>query len=375
LDRNFNINCINLLFFFVHPSKFHVFRKTINQLIERGHKVDIVITSKDVLEQLVKKEGWQYTNIFPEGRKIKGLSPIISSAINLVRTIFRLYKYTKGKKYDIFITDDLLVFLSKWMKVPSIAFTDDDLSVTKQFSIILERATHILAPEITDLGKYNIKKIGFSGYKELAYLHPNSFQPDIEIVKEFNSNEAPYFLIRLVSLRAYHDVGMKGLTNDQVQKIISLLETIGKVYISAERELPEQFEKYRLKIEPSKIAHVIYFANLFIGDSQTMTSEAAVLGTPAFRCNDFAGKISVMDEKEEKYGLSFNFSPKDFDKMYTKLEEVISIKHFKQEFQKRKEQMLSEKIDLSKFIIWLFENYPSSVAEYKKNPQIQYRFK
>lgn len=366
---------MNFLFFFVHPSKFHVFRKTINYLQNHGHKVDVLVTSKDVLEELVKKEGWEYTNIFQEGRKIKGLSPILSSVINFFRTIFRLYKYTKGKNYDLFITDDLLVFLSKWEKVPSIAFTDDDLAITKQFSIILSRATHVLAPIITDLGQFNTKKIGFEGYKELAYLHPNTFIPDKEVVKEFNPDFKKYFLIRLVSLRAYHDVGMKGLTNDQVKKIIALLETKGEVYISSERLLPEQFEKYLLKIEPEKIAHVIYFAELFIGDSQTMTSEAAVLGTPAFRCNDFAGKISVMDEKEEKYGLSFNYLPKDFDEMHVKLEEIISQENFKQEFIEKKQKMLSEKIDLSKFMIWLFENYPNSISEYQNNPSIQNRFK
>lgn len=359
----------------VHPSKYYVFRHTINTLKDRGHHVDILITSKDVLEDLIKCENWDYINIFPEGRKIKYFSPLISSGINFFRTIYRLYRYTKKKQYDLFITDDLLVFLTKILKVPSFAFTDDDISVTRQFSIILSRATHILAPEVTDLEKYNNKKISFNGYKELAYLHPNNFVPNEEVIRKINPTLEKYFLLRLVSLKAYHDVFMKGLSNEQVEKIIKLLETRGRVYISAERDLPEQLQKYQLKIEPEKIAHVLYYADLFIGDSQTMTSEAAVLGTPAFRCNDFAGKISVMDEKEEKYGLSYNYSPKDFNKMYAKLEEVISKENFKKEFQQKRENMLSDKIDLSKFMIWLFENYPNSISEYQNNPSIQYRFR
>jgi len=364
-----------ILFFIVHPSKYYVFRHTINTLKAHGHHVDILITSKDVLEDLIKSENWNYTNIFPEGRKIKGLSPLISSGINFFRTIYRLYRYTKKKQYNLFITDDLLVFLAKFLKIPSFAFTDDDISVTKQFSIILSRATHILAPEVTDLEKYNNKKISFNGYKELAYLHPNNFTPSEKVIKKINPTLERYFILRLVSLKAYHDIGMKGLSNEQVQKIIKLLETRGRVYISAERDLPEQLQKYQLKIEPEKIAHVLYYADLFIGDSQTMTSEAAVLGTPAFRCNDFAGKISVMDEKEDKYGLSYNYLPKDFNKMYVKLEKVISKKDFKKEFQQKRESMLSDKIDLSKFMIWLFENYPNSISEYQNNPGIQYRFR
>jgi len=184
-----------------------------------------------------------------------------------------------------------------------------------------------------------------------------------------------YFVLRLVSLKAYHDVFKKGLSDDQVQKIINLLETKGKVFISAERDLPKQLQKYELKIQSDKIAHILYYADLFIGDSQTMTSEASILGTPAFRCNDFVGKISVMDEKEAKYGLSFNYSPNEFNDMYSKLQEVLSKKNFKEEFKQRREVLLSEKIDLSNFMIWLFENYPDSVSEYQINPYVQYRFK
>jgi len=364
-----------ILFFIVHPSKYYVFRQTINTLKDHGHDVNILITSKDVLEDLIKCEKWNYVNIFPEGRKIRGLPPLISSGINFFRTIYRLYKYAKNEQYDLFVTDDLLVFLTKFLKVPSFVFTDDDISVTKQFSIILSRASHILAPGITNLGKYNDKKISFNSYKELAYLSPNYFEPNIEVVKMINPTLEKYFVLRLVSLKAYHDVFKKGLSDDQVQKIINLLETKGKVFISAERDLPKQLQKYELKIQSDKIAHILYYADLFIGDSQTMTSEASILGTPAFRCNDFVGKISVMDEKEAKYGLSFNYSPNEFNDMYSKLQEVLSKKNFKEEFKQRREVLLSEKIDLSNFMIWLFENYPDSVSEYQINPYVQYRFK
>ncbi len=347
---------MNYLFFFVHPSKFHLFRHTINELKSRGHNVDILITSKDVLEDLVKAEGWDYKNIFPEGRKMKGIPSYISSGINLFRTIYRLFKFTRGKKYDLFITDDLLVYIGKLRRVPSIVFCDDDLSVVRQFSLVLSQATKILAPDITDLGKFNSKKIGFAGYKELAYLHPNVFNPNIDIVREFNPELMPYFILRLVSLRAYHDVGMRGLSNEQINRLIQLLSKHGLVYISSERELPKEFEQYKIHIRPADITHALYYAQMFIGDSQTMTSEAAVLGTPAFRCNDFVGKISVMEEKESKYELSYNFPPVKFEEMYSRIEKMLEIPDLKKQHEKKRSLMLKEKIDLSAFMIQLFEN-------------------
>lgn len=349
------------LFFFVHPSKFHVFRHTINYLKNKGHKVDIVITQKDVLDQLVKNEGWAYTNIFPKGRKIRNIPTLLSAGINFIITILRLYRYVGKKKYDLFITDDLLVYIGKIKKVPSIVFVDDDLSVVKQFSLILKMATHCLAPSITDLEEFNKKKIGFNGYKELAYLHPNHFFPDPSVVKAINPGQEKYFFIRLVLLKSYHDMGKQGLNDENLRSLISVLETHGKVFISSERMLPEDLKKYQLTIEPSKIAHVLYFSELYIGDSQTMSSEAAILGVPTFRINDFAGKISVMNEKEEKYKLSKNYLSDEFSVMMDDIIEVLSSGKYKNESREKILKMLTEKIDLSAFMKWFFENYPHSL--------------
>lgn len=348
------------LFFFVHPSKFYVFRNVINALKAKGHQVDIIIISKDLLAELVEEEGWEYTNLFPKGRKMKGISAYLSSAIYFIVTIYRLYRYTKGKKYDLFITDDLLVYIGKLKRVPALTFVDSDIKVIRQFALVLSMTDHIIAPDITDLGRYNKKKIPFRGYKELAYLHPNHFIPDKDIVKTFHQGKEPYFILRLVNFGAYHDVGMGGLSNDNIRQIIQLLETKGKIYITSERPLLDGFEKYRLHINPLHIAHVLYYAHMFIGDSQTMTSEAAVLGTPAFRCNTFKGKLSVMNEKEEKYGLSFNYTPAEFDLMYMKIKELLEVPDLKEEFTQKRNRMLAEKIDLSGFLIHLFENYPEN---------------
>ena len=78
----------------------------------------------------------------------------------------------------------------------------------------------------------------------------------------------------------------------------------------------------QLKISPEKIHHLLYFATMFVGDSQTMTSEAAVLGTPAIRCNSFVGRISYLEEEEHKYGLTFGFTPDKFDNLIIKIKEL-----------------------------------------------------
>ncbi len=363
----------NFLFFFVHPSKFHVFRKTINHLKANGHNVEILITSKDVLEELVKNEGWDYTNIFPEGRKFKNVSPYVSAGINFFRTIYRLLKYVGKKKYDLFITDDLLVYVGKFKKVPTFAFTDDDIAIVKQFSIILKFANYILAPSVTDLGKFNEKKIAFDGYKELAYLHPNQFTPDKELVKKIIP-EKDYFIIRLVSLTAYHDVGKSGITKEKAEQLIELLRNYGQVYISAERELSSELEKFRLKIEPYQLKDILSQSKGYIGDSQTMSSEAAILGVPSFRFNDFVGEIGVMDEKDDVYKLSKSYKTSEFSSLLKDLKSSLEGDDFSTQIKENQKKMLSEKVDLTSFMIWLFENFPESVKTIEKNPNYQQKF-
>jgi len=109
-------------------------------------------------------------------------------------------------------------------------------------------------------------------------------------------------LLRFNAFKAHHDIGAKGLSIENKRKLIAYLETKGKVYITSERNIDEEFKKYQLLLSPEKVHSLIYYATMLIGDSQTMTSEAAILGTPALKCNTFAGKLSVPNELETNTG-------------------------------------------------------------------------
>lgn len=362
------------LFFLVHPSKYHVFRHTINILKSKGHQVDILITSKDVLEELIKNEGWKYKNIFPEGRKIKGIPTYLGAAINTIRTLFRLERYLWCKNYDLFITDDLLVINGKFRKTPTILFQDDDVTAVPE-SVILHRfTTHIMSQFVSEMGKYSWKKIPFHGYKELGSLHPNRFTPNKSIVEQFNPDFSRYFILRLVSLKATHDVGKGGLNDDDVLRLIEMLENYGKVYITSERVLPSKFEKHRINIKANEIAHALYYADFIIADSQTMSAEAGVLGTPYIRYNDFVGKISYLEELENKYNLGFGIRTKDKEELFKRVNELINNPDLKASWKSKREKMISEKIDMTDFMVWVFESYPESVQILKDNPNYQYKF-
>ena len=348
----------------------------INQLRnEENYFIDIIITGKDILEELLINEGWNYTNIFPKGRKLRYLPRYISAFINTLITIYRLLKYLRKKDYDLFVTDDLLTIPGLIKNIPTLSFQDDDLKVVPESAIILSTAKHIIAPISTDLGIFNTKKVGFYGFKELAYLHPNCFTPKRKKIHSIINNENRYFFIRLVSLQSTHDLGKKGITDEILKRIIDLLKPFGEIVISAERKLPIEFEKYRLLTNYNDIAHLLYFADLFIGDSQTMASESAILGTPSIRFNDFSGKISVLNELEKKYKLSYSFNTKEENSFYNKIHELLSMPNRELIFQERRKKMIMDKIDVTSFFIWMIKNYPNSINKIISEPKYQLRFK
>jgi len=121
--------------------------------------------------------------------------------------------------------------------------------------------------------------------------------------------------------------------------------------------------------------HIMAFANIFIGDSQTMAAEAGVLGVPFIRYNDFVGKIGYLNELENYYKLGFGYKSDQVDEMISRVNELVAIPNIKNEWGKRKNRMLLDKIDVAQFMSWFIENYPDSIQTMKNNPNSQYQFK
>ncbi|HVX92805.1 MAG TPA: DUF354 domain-containing protein, partial [Candidatus Dojkabacteria bacterium] len=350
-----------VLFFIVHPAKYWLFKYVAQNLKKDGHEVEWVITSKDVLEDLLKRDGWEYTNIFPEGRRKKYFHPFITLVINTWKTLIRLWKHMWGKHYDMVVSGDIITFIA-WLKgIPALVPIDDGFNVVPEYSVSWMWARKLVAPAVTDFGPFNYKKLGYKSNHEWAYINPKYFKPKKSIVKQFNPKGKKYFFLRLVSLTASHDLHKKGINDRQVKKLIALLSKYGKIYINSEkgRELKPDLQKYQIHVDPIDIHNVMYYADMYIGDSQTMASESALMGVPTFRCNDFVGKVAYLEEEQE-YGLVYNYKPKDFNKMLKEIEKTLKMKNAKEEWKKRVKVFAKDHIDTTKFWVDLIESYDKS---------------
>lgn len=333
-----------------HPAHVHLFKNFIWEMKQRGHKILITATKKDVSLKLLDNHGFDYIAMGSYG------DSLVSKVANIPIMDFKMLRAVVGFKPDIFVGVAPIrsSHVSKLIRKPCVAFDDTEHS---RYEIFLYKpfVDAILTPSCfqKDLGK---KQVRYNGYHELAYLHPNYFTPDPSVLTELGLSENDRFIIlRFVSWEASHDVRQHGFTNPK--EIISRLEPYGRVLITSEAKLDADLEKYRIALPPEKLHDLLYYATLYIGEGATIASECAVLGTPAIYVNTL--RLGYLDEEEEKYGLVYNFSnPEVAQKQAVeKALELLQRNDLKEEWQFKRERLLQEKIDVTKFMVEFVENY------------------
>lgn len=347
-----------------HPAHVHLFKNTIRKLQDLNHEILICAREKEVTVDLLKKCGFTYTVV--SEKKQSRLHFVVEKIQRVIR--FRRILSKFNPDLSISMMDPSLALASRLTGISYICLTDTE-HASASINGALPFTEIVLTPSCfrKEIGP---KQIRYNGYHELAYLHPNHFTPNPTVLTELGLAEGdPFTIVRFVSWQASHDVGHNGLTLDTKRKAIREFEKYGHVFISSEKPLPEEFEKYRISVSPEKMHDLLYCATLLYGESATMASECAVLGTHAIFC-DFAGR-GYTDEEEREYDLVYNFKLDELsqERSIQKAVELLQDPGLKEKGREKRERLLNDKIDVTAFMVWFIENYPESVAATKDNPQ------
>ncbi|MEI6346980.1 MAG: DUF354 domain-containing protein [Bacteroidota bacterium] len=346
-----------------HPAHVHYFRNFIQIMEEKENKFLVIARDKEVTFSLLNF----YQIPFKSSGKAK--KSIFGKFIKIFLDDFNMLFWVLKFKPDI-----LLSFaggpnrIGKLLGIRSITF-DDTEHAKLSHMLYLKHSTHIVTPSCY-LKSFPKKQISYNGYMELCYLHSKYYTPNISTLKDIGINEGEKFaILRFVSWNASHDIGHSGLTIDMKRELVNILSKHVKIYISSEATLPEEFQQYQIKVAPEKMHDILAFATIFIGEGATMASECAMLGTPAIYVNSLsAGTL----EEQEKYGLIS--SHRGTEGVLEKTKEFLEMINLKEVFQSRREKMLSEKIDVTAFMVWLVDNYPQSAKIMEENPKYQLQF-
>ena len=284
-----------------HPKHYYQFKYIMSILDNRGHSIMVLARDKDVLLKVLQEEGVPYRVFGVHKESISG--KVFSSF-----SIFRHYKQiAKAFSPDVIVSKASLygTLVAKMLGCKSFIFPDSEV-VKLTNNVVAPMATWIVTPEpfTIDFGE---KHLRIKGLFEDCYLSPEVLHIDDSYPQEHNL-QCPYAVLRFVGWTANHDVNNNGFSLDEK---IALADSISKymtVYISSEKVLPPELAKYKLTTPAAQIHDVLANADLYVGDSQTMATEAALLGTPAIRSNSFVGENDMSNFKmlENKCGLLFN---------------------------------------------------------------------
>jgi uncharacterized protein len=337
---------VRLLFDICHPAHAHFFRQPIAILKERGHSVLITSRRKEIAGELLDAFGLEHEVLSGEGDAGGLFGELVLRDYRLSRVVRKWRPDVMAAIGGIFIAHAGVIARAR-----SLVFYDTE-NAKLQNLLTYPFATRVIVPRCYAAWTPRSRTLRYPGYHELSYLRPPYFSADRQIaIANGLAADRPTYLIRLVSWKANHDVGERGLSSDAVRNVAKQLGSRGKVMISAESPLPDDLEELRYTGQPAAMHHVMGHCAGFFGESATMASECAVLGVPAvYAANTGRG---YTDEQETRYGLVRNVRKLDTDSIQAALDWLAAFPAGQGEV--LRQRLLEDTCDVAEYVATVIE--------------------
>jgi predicted glycosyltransferase len=162
-------------------------------------------------------------------------------------------------------------------------------------------------------------------------IYPLLFSRDLESnqfpVKEYFKAPERWYVVRFSAHDASHDRRITGIDRQWRERLVSYLVNLGPTVVSAEGHGTRllRIERGALTsrdIPPSHYLQILSGASLFVGDSQSVAAEAALLGVPSFRLSGFTGKVFPLILLEQ-WGLIKNYTPGQELQLYRDVQSCV----------------------------------------------------
>ena len=338
---------MRVLFDVCHPAHVHLFKHAIAELQATGHEVLVTSRDKEVTLQLLDAYGIEHEPLSAMGEGGLAL------AVEWVKREFRLLRRARRFDPDVIVShiDIAAAHASAVLGCPNLVFNDNEEAARMAGPLVHPFTTEVATPASFSENLGDVQNV-YDGFHELAYLHPDRFEPDPERLRRHGVDpDEPYSVLRLVSWGAYHDAGKEGLSPDDREALVSTLAEHGDVYITSEEPLPEAFDDYRLPVPPEAIHDLLAGANLYVGDSHTMAIEAGLLATPAVRFNFLVegGDLGGYDVLGDTYGLVR--STTDVAEGLELVAELAADPDAAERWERRRRRLVDDSIDVTEFML------------------------
>jgi len=342
---------LRVLFDVQHPAQVHLFKHVLWELQAKGHETMVVARDKEVTLDLLDAYGIDHRSL---SRRTGGLpAAVLELGVREVRTTLA----ARAFEPDVVVSrvSPPAVHAASVVGARSVVVTDTDIddtllgrtfhAITLPFADVVCRPPGLDLP--TDPGKQRDL-----GTQELAYLHPDRFTPDPTGLERHGVDpDEPFAVVRLAGWDAYHDVGHEGITESVFRKVVAMLSDRGRVFLSTERGRPTGLDVEPLPVPTHLIHDLLYYADIYVGDSGTMSTEAAMLGTPSVRLNSIESDADerIFRTLETDYGLLFSFS--DGEAALRKVRALMTDESTPAEWERRRSRLLDDAPDVTEELL------------------------
>lgn len=281
-------------FFTNTPAQAHLYRNAVERLESAGHEVVVLGRDYGCTVDLLEYHDLPY-RLYGEVSHSQ-----LSLARELPRHGVRMLRQVRAFDPDLVFGMGVFATVTGALtRTPSVIVVDSepdpyDHVVSKR----LARA--MLSPHAfgKDLGSNHFE---FRGFKECAYLHPDVFDPDPSVRDDLGlDRDEAFVVVRFNGFGAHHDVGESGIPPERRRDLLERLAERATVLVSDEGDgldldaLPAR----EFDVAPARLHDALAEADLLVADTQTVVTEAALLGTPAVRSNSFVGDDDMGNFRE-----------------------------------------------------------------------------
>jgi hypothetical protein len=336
------------LFELTHPVHLHLFRVVIRELEARGHQTAITAREKDVLLDLLRGYGFEFECLSRRGRGLLGL------ARELIVRDWRLWRFARRFRPDVLVGSvGTCAAHVGWLMGRPVLVVDNMEHAALQQWLSFPFVTQLCTAQYygKDWGK---RQVRYPSFEHLAYLHPNHFTPDPAVVERAGlRRDEPFLMVRFVSWEATHDAGEHGIRSEERMHVLERLERFGRVIVTSERPLPDEYDRFRLPVPAHEYHHLLAFARCYLGDAATVAAEAAVLGVPSILVCSWEG--GYHEELQNKYGL--------LQRVESEAEalaiagELLTDAETPRRWRQRRKRLLDEQEDLAEWLVREIEGF------------------
>ena len=236
----------------LHPIDAHIFHYFIVRMSEKGHEFLITSRQKECATDLLDAWGMEHHILSSRGRGIAG--KVLELGVRTAKFLALARPFDPD--YLLSEAGPGVAAASPFLRARSIVLHDNEQPRFPNRAIARLSDAYIVSSGFADqVGKTQVQ---YQGYQQLSYLHPNVFTPDIEVVRRHGLvGRKSLFVVRFVDMDAYHDLGERGFSYEAKAGLIRRLAARGRVVITSEEPLPEEFQEYQLAIPFEDIYHVL----------------------------------------------------------------------------------------------------------------------